>query len=401
MLINLSVVGGNAMSIERNNRRQVVWILAGVGVLAFCLCGGMSLLVASVVLMTAASRASNGAPPPAWTQPAGELGEWRALSDLPRKTNVFLFDPNDPSIAYAGTGRYVEGDNGLYRSDDSGATWSLANAGLPDDPVVALALSTDSSILYANLAVDTTIYASTDGAQTWHAVGENPELCCNVPRQLIVDVEDPARLYLVQPAADPNLSISTDGGASWTRVADPREELNPRTLAQDPQDVEHLYLGSDGHGVYVSTDRGATWTIANTGMIDYAVLSLAVSPIDGDHVYAGTADGHVFETLDGGATWRDLTPGLALEPHERHGVTDLTLDPAHPDTLIATIDLAGVLRSDDGGATWERMAVPQPRAMFPFPQEAAVAWAFTPELRGLLGLYYPDGEDSGAWLCTP
>jgi len=122
------------------------------------------------------------------------------------------------------------------------------------------------------------------------------------------------------------------------------------------------------------------------------------------HVYAGSADGRIYETVDGGGLWRDLSDGLALESYERQAVTDLTLNPAHPETLIATVDLAGVLRTDDaddGGATWERMAVPQPHPTRVFPQEAAVAWTFTPELHGLLDLYFVDGEASGAWLVTP
>lgn len=388
------------MSTERSNSNRVVWILAAIGVSVVCLCGAAAAVVASAALVMTAARQVDQAPPRP-TEPAGQLGEWQLLSDLPRKVNVFLYDPNDPTIVFAGTGVYAEGGSGLYRSDDGGASWALAQDGLPDEPVVALGISADSSVLYANLAVDAMIYASTDGAQTWHAVGENPALCCNVPRQLVVDVEDPARLYLVQPAADLNLSISTDGGATWTRVEDPQDRLRPRTLAQDPQDPARLYLGSNGHGVYVSKDRGQTWELANAGMLDAIIVSLAVSPLDGAHVYAGSADGRIYETVDGGGLWRDLSDGLALESYERQAVTDLTLDPAHPETLIATVDLAGVLRTDDGGDTWERMAVPQPHPTRVFPQEAAVAWTFTPELHGLLDLYFVDGEASGAWLVTP
>lgn len=383
---------------SRPTSNNLFWIVGAVVAASACVCGGF-VLASSGLLLFAAPWRSVGGPSATPTIRPASVGEWQPLPDLPRKVNVFLFDPNDPDIAYAGTGQYLEGGSGLYRSADGGATWQLAVEGLPDEPVMALALSADSSVLYANLAVDTTLYASTDGARTWQPVGANAELCCNVPRVLRVAPDDSRRVYLAQTGADPNLSISADGGATWHRVADPRDELQPLTLAIDPADPAVLYLGTRTHGVYRSTDRGETWKPANNGLVDEAVSALVVSPTTPGLLYAGSERGHIYSSDTGGEAWVDLSAALALEPWERGAVLNLTLDASAPRSVIATLALAGLLQSPDGGATWERVAAPSARRDFPFPQDAVSARA--PNGRILLNLYYPDGEESGAWLCVP
>lgn len=389
------------MTSQRPASTNKLWVVAAVLAASVCVCGGFVLASSGVLLVALAPwRSAASAPIVTPTTRPVSVGEWRALPDLPRTINVFLVDPNDPSRVFAGTGQYAESGSGLYRSEDGGVTWARAVDGLPDEPVMALALSADSSTLYANLAVDQNIYASADGGRSWRSVGLDPELCCNVRRQLNVAFDDPQRLYLLQREADPNLSISSDGGARWQRVADPREELQPRALALDPTDPARLYLGTSAHGVYVSTDRGETWAPANSGMVDDTIVSLAASPTEPGVVYAGSDDGHLFVTRDAGDTWRDLAAGLGLQSYEAYAISQLIIDPVSG-ALYSVVDLTGVLRSTDGGETWDRLSVPDARPDFPFPQAGVLGLISAPETRLLLALDYPDGKDSGAWLCKP
>ncbi len=387
------------MTTPKTSSTRILWVVAAVVAASACVCGGFVLASSGLLLMLAPWQGRTVAAIQTPTPAPISLGTWREVPDLPRQVNVFLFDPKDPNRVYAGTGEYGQG-SGLYRSDDGGVTWQLAVAGLPDEPVMALALNADSSVLYANLAVDETIYASTDGAQTWHAVGTDSEVCCNVPRQLWVAPDDPQRLYLLQPAADSNLSISTDGGATWARVADPREELQPQSMAIDPDDPSRLYLGTLAHGVYVSTDRGETWEPANTGMVDYAITALATSPTEAGVVYAGSGEGELFVTRDAGATWTDLTDRLGFDAYATFAVLQIAVDP-RDNSVEAVISLAGVVRSTDGGQTWSRVAVPAAKSAVQFPQDIVFGWSFAPGGRTLLSRDYPDGTDSGCWVLEP
>src|SRR5919199_36933 len=93
---------------------------------------------------------------------------------------------------------------------------------------------------------------------------------------------------------------------------------------------------------------------------------VAVDPHDPRRVYAGTFDDGVYRTLDGGQTWEqvgDAIPhrrGLPSPPPGPFPPRPWTshvrwIAPHHrdPDLLFVGIELGGVMRSRDGGATWE------------------------------------------------
>jgi hypothetical protein len=73
-------------------------------------------------------------------------------------------------------------------------------------------------------------------------------------------------------------------------------------------------------------------------------------------VYAGTTYGLVKST-DRGATWRKVLP---------HNTRSLAFDPRHPGRILAATADAGILRSEDGGATFQAVNNGFANAHFPF-----------------------------------
>lgn len=131
-------------------------------------------------------------------------------------------------------------------------------------------------------------------------------------------------------------------------------------LAVDPRDPDRVYAGTFDHGVRVSDDGGATWREPEAGPADERVLALAVSraaPV----AYAGTEPSNLYRTDDGGRTW-ELVPALRELPSEpqwsypgrpwTHHVRTIALHPTDAATLLVGVELGGVMRSTDGGATW-------------------------------------------------
>ncbi len=105
-------------------------------------------------------------------------------------------------------------------------------------------------------------------------------------------------------------------------------------------------VGSGGLVLH-SGDAGATWTTQATGSgADLRSVSFA----DGQNgAVCGDA---VLTTTDGGAIWADKTPAAALAK----GLDNVSfVDATH--LWVATTDGA-VLRSADGGGTWQRSALP-------------------------------------------
>ncbi len=167
---------------------------------------------------------------------------------------------------------------------------------------------------------------------------------------------------------------STDGGRSWQDIGtgfdDPANvhvgPIQIDSIVVDPSDPEVLYAGGSA-GIFKSTDGGEHWKQINSGLpvataeppifaapiyLGQPVTSLAVDPDSPEVVYAGTSlkSGQLFKSTNGGDHWEEI--GVD-EIGKR--VEDLVVDPAIAGTLYMATWGDGVLRSGDGGATWEEL----------------------------------------------
>ena len=130
-------------------------------------------------------------------------------------------------------------------------------------------------------------------------------------------------------------------------------------LAVDPADADTVYAGLREGGVRKTTDGGRSW--ADCRLPEPGVFSLAVSVADGA-VYAGTEPSRLFRSDDGGKRWRELDALLDLpsrptwsfppRPWTSH-VRWIAPSPHEADLLLVGIELGGLMRSTDGGKTWQ------------------------------------------------
>jgi photosystem II stability/assembly factor-like uncharacterized protein len=130
-------------------------------------------------------------------------------------------------------------------------------------------------------------------------------------------------------------------------------------LAVDPQDPDTVFAGLRERGVRRSRDGGLTWD--DVGLPHPGVFSLAVSAADG-RVYAGCEPSALFVSEDGGDSWRELTTLLELpsqptwsfppRPWTSH-VRWIAPSPHEAGLLLVGIELGGLMRSVDGGESWQ------------------------------------------------
>src|SRR4030095_7527023 len=94
--------------------------------------------------------------------------------------------------------------------------------------------------------------------------------------------------------------------------------------------------------------------------------SVAVNPHDPAVVYAGSEPAAIFHSRDGGATWQECQ-GFRAVPESKHWhffaprhahVRDLTRAADNPQQLYAGLEVGGVVRSLDGGKTWQQLSGP-------------------------------------------
>lgn len=161
-----------------------------------------------------------------------------------------------------------------------------------------------------------------------------------------------ARLYAAGSSA---VAVVDDG-----KIESTLEGRGARCLAVDPEDPGTLYVGTSDEGLFKSEDGGRIWEKL-PGVGHPRVTAVAVSPAGGA-IYAGTEPSSLFVSRDGGASWRELegmrhlpsapTWSFPPRPWTSH-VRAIAPSHADPDLVVVGIELGGVVRSTDGGQTWQ------------------------------------------------
>lgn len=279
--------------------------------------------------------------------PAG--ASWTSIGpDGGAVVSVLAVDPKTRSTIYAGTSRFApQGPSGgsVYRSVDSGASWTLSSAGLPSRVLTAFAIDpTNPSVLYAGTPAG--VFRSPDAAQSWTAA--NSGLTDIGISALAADPATPGTLYAATPSG---VFKSVDGAATWTAANLGLQGLAVQELAIDPANSSTLYAGT-GTGVYRSPDGAASWTPAGN-FPTAAVLALSIASGAPSAVYAGVS-GDLLKSVDLGITWQsakgDLAPGL---------LRAVAAGPASTGVVYASVDGGAgstVFRTADGGVRWAALS---------------------------------------------
>ena len=131
----------------------------------------------------------------------------------------------------------------------------------------------------------------------------------------------------------------------------------------DKDDPRRLYAGTTRAGVFRSDDAGDTWREINQGIIYKDIWSLVQHSASGT-LYAGTSPAGVFRSDDRGETWQ-ACDALWQLPSTRgwHGpiapffsrMKGLTLSDDDPDLVFGAIEEGWLVRSRDGGRTWQQI----------------------------------------------
>ena len=275
-------------------------------------------------------------------------------------------------------------DGGVWKTTDAGTVWQpifdhepVASIGAlavaPSDPKV-IYVGTGESDIRSDLASGDGIYRSDDGGATWKHIGLEDSRQIS---RILVDPADARTLYVgvlghaYGPSDERGVYISTDGGEHWQRVLDKGPDVGIADLAMATQDTQVLFaatwnahrppwstyapLEGPGNGIYRSTDGGAHWVaIAGHGLPDghWGRIGIAVGA-DGRRVYA-TIDcpGHagLYRSDDGGDTWTLANADPRLTSRAWY-FSSLAIDPTNADVLY--IPNIALYRTNDGGKTIE------------------------------------------------
>ena len=259
--------------------------------------------------------------------------------------HAIVINPVDPRIIYLGVAENSQLSQpsnltGVYKSQDGGQSWTL----LPSTrnwPVLSLAIHPKQTEIVVAGTLDG-VYRSQNSGAEWKRISplNHPDLKDVV--SLAVDPADPQVVY----AGTPHLPWRTlDGGASWTSIHRGMiDDSDMFSIVVDRTDSQRVYASACS-GIYRSNSRGEQWIkmqgIPGTNRRTHQILQ---DPVDERIVYAGTTQG-LWKSLDGGLTWRKANPYPYV-------INSIVVDPTDHNRLYMATDRSGILKSQDGGATF-------------------------------------------------
>lgn len=133
-------------------------------------------------------------------------------------------------------------------------------------------------------------------------------------------------------------------------------------VAFSPIDTNTLYVGSASGGIWKTTNLGYSWTPVGDFNNVLGVASMVVVNTGGqDIIYLATGDKDHYDTYsvgvlkstDGGATWN--TTGLSWKASNYRIIYKLLVDPNNNTTLYAATS-NGLYLTTDGASTWTRIS---------------------------------------------
>ena len=176
---------------------------------------------------------------------------------------------------------------------------------------------------------------------------------------------------------------SYDSGNTWvqrntgitSRTGGSMDGIPIFCLTIDPNNPNIVWAGTQSmRGIYKSTDGGETWVKKDNGITEWNEITFrgfAVRPGNSDIIFAGAeietgirgfentrVKGKIYKTKDGGENWRCVWEGTSLARF-------VIMNPQNPDIMYASTGIfdreayndipMGVLKSTDGGETWQQI----------------------------------------------
>ncbi len=205
-------------------------------------------------------------------------------------------------------------------------------------------------------------------------------------RVVDVAVHDAQPRFQYVASATGGLWKTVNHGTTWTPVFEREKSISLGAVAVASTNPDLVWIGTGevnarnsvswGDGVYKSTDGGKAWQHMGLKETEH-IGRVVIDPRNHDIVYVAALgklwgpnpQRGVFKTSDGGRTWRHV-----LKLDDSTGAIDLALDPLDPQILYATAYQvrrdafaggnpavqvgpgAGIYKSSDAGASWQRLA---------------------------------------------
>jgi hypothetical protein len=308
----------------------------------------------------------------------GGWGVWTTDFTTYGRIITVTVSPSPQSLVFAGSL-----DSGVIKSTNSGATWFTSNTGLAYKHVQCFAISkSNPGIIYlgtdslSGAASTKGVYKSTDSGATWTNVTNDGFTEDRSIQAITIDPTNPNIVYAGIFNATHNtvqgVWKTTNGGTNWS-IANTGLGINKNILALaiDPSNPNIVYLGtsflySPNTGptyVYKSTNAGVSWTNSSTGLPSTTadinpVRWMDISTTNPQYVCAGlfqnTTSGGFYFSTNAGTSWTKMHAGLPSVAGAN--IRWVLFRPGTTTEMYCAMDAlapnAGVYRTTNSASSW-------------------------------------------------
>jgi len=257
--------------------------------------------------------------------------------------------PGSSSTVYAVQGNGGSG-NGVKISTDGGITFVPAGSGQPSSELIGKSklgvTPADPECVYVvyedQPGVNTTgVYRSIDGGTTWTARNTTANIGGTqgwFNLSMAVDPADRERVF----TGGVRLYRSTDGAQTLFSIAQGSVHVDHHDARYQPGSGGDLWVATDG-GVYRSSDGGDTWVDRNTGLGTFQFYDICVAQSDPTRLVGGTQDNGTDVRPGGSNFWSDGLDGDGMV---------CVIHPLDEDVIYGEMQFGRIHRSSDGGNSW-------------------------------------------------
>jgi photosystem II stability/assembly factor-like uncharacterized protein len=272
---------------------------------------------------------------------------WQLVSSDSQGSISTLSIDQTNTVIYAGTTQGV-----LFRSVDGGNTFERIGKIPRQFRISALSIDPGNSqhiflTSYGNGGF--TLWKSMDGGESWESIN-----ALGLPRSETRSLLSHASGLIA--GTDEGLFISKDDGLTWELMKFEAPLAHSWQVVMPRQGSAPIYATTGGSIFVNESGDLKDWTYGK-GLRAEFVRSMLVDPYDPMIAYAGVmllGEWSVFATHDGGITWKQTNPPV-IEPIPPDTIAlSISHDPkSHKSILYAGTMGCGVLKSDNGGMTWD------------------------------------------------
>lgn len=258
---------------------------------------------------------------------------------------------------------------GVIKTINGGADWVFSNkvpatdtapaTTLDGADIALLGFSNESTEKIYAASYNTGLLVSEDSGVSWKAI-----LSKIAVYDYAEDLSDSKKLYAVGSFGGRGKAlVSIDAGGSWQEMySEASTQDYVRSFAQNPGNLQELYLGMASGNIYVSLDGGVSWQTVTK-------LNARIQHMrfEAGSLYVLTLQKGLFVSRDAGRSFTNLTQSLiadtsiwSVSTFASSKVNEFyayVIDQSNTNLMYVSTD-TGLFKTTNGAKNWTRLSLP-------------------------------------------